>query len=80
MIQLNIVGVGWFCSWSGGDEVIGETEIAGIPIDIAGDKVDGFLGNDLGEGHGDSLGIGGRSEGAGIDDVEVHAFGLALLW
>ena len=53
MLQLNIVGGGWFCGWDGGDEVVREPAIAGIPIDIAGDEVDVFLGNDAGAGHGD---------------------------
>ena len=78
MLQLNIIGVGWFCGWAGGDEVVGEPAIAGIPIDISDDEVDGFLGNDVGAGHGDSFGIGGRIEDAGLDDVGVHAFELAL--
>ena len=80
MLKLNIVGVGWFFGWAGGDEVAGETVIAGIPIDIVGDEVDGFLGNYVGAGHGDSLGIGGRIEDAGINDVWVHIFGLSLCW
>ena len=80
MLQLNIVGVGWFCIWAGGDEVVGEPAIAGIPIDISGDEVDGFLRNDVGAGHGDLLQIGGRSEDAGFDDVGMHACGLALCW
>ena len=48
---------GWAC----GDEVVREPAIAGIPLEIVGDKVDGFLVNDVGAGHGDSLGNGGRS-------------------
>ena len=80
LLQLNIIGVGWFCGWAGGDEVFGETAIADIPIDVAGDEVDGFLGNDVGKGHEDSLGIGGRSKDDGIDDVGVHAFVLKLCW
>ena len=80
VLQLNIIGVGWFCGWAGGDEVVGEPAIDGIPIDIAGDNVDGFLGNDVGAGHWDSLGIGGRSKDAGLDDVGVHEFRLALCW
>ena len=78
MLQLNIVGVGWFCIWAGGDEVVGEPAISGIPIDIAGEEVDGLLGNYVGAGHGDSLGIGGRIKDAELDDVGVHAFVLAL--
>ena len=34
----------------------------------------------MGAGHGDSLGIGGRTEDAGLEDVGVHAFVLALCW
>ena len=69
MIHLKIVDIGWFCGWAGGDEVVREPAISGIPIDIAGDEVDGFLGNDVVAGHGDSLGIGGRSKDAGLDNV-----------
>ena len=54
--------------------------IAGIPIYIVGDEVDGFLGNDVGAGHGDSLAIGGRNEDAGLDDIWVPIFGLSLCW
>ena len=80
MLQLNIVGIGWFCGWAGGDEVVGEPAISGIPIDIDGEEVDGLLGNYVGAVHGDSLVIGGISEDADLNDVGVHAFGLALCW
>ena len=54
--------------------------VAGIPIYIVGDEIHGFLGNDMGGGHGNSLKIGGRSKDSGIDDVWVHVFGLSLCW
>ena len=62
MLYLNIIGVCWFGGWACCDEVIRETALAGIPIYSVGDEVDGFLRNDVGAGHGDSLGIFGRSK------------------
>ena len=55
MLHLNIVGIGWFGGWAYSDEVVREPAILGIPIYIVGYKVDGFLINDVGSGHGDSL-------------------------
>ena len=80
MLYLSIVGVCWFGGWACSDEVIREPEIAGILIYIVGDEVDGFLGNDVGAGHGDSLIICGRCKYAGLDDVWVPIFGLSLCW
>ena len=55
MLYHNIVGVCWFGGWACCDEVVRETALAGISIYSVGDKVDGFLGNNMIVGHGDSL-------------------------
>ena len=65
MLYLIILGICWFGGWSCCDEVVRETSLAGIPINSVGDEVDGFLGNDVGAGHGDSLNILGEANMSG---------------
>ena len=80
MLYLNIVGVVWFGSWACCDEVVREPSLAGIPIYSVGDEVDGFLGNDMGAGHRDSLKIVGISKDFWLNDVWVRIFSLSLCW
>ena len=80
MLYLNIVGVCWFGGWACCDEVVREPALAGIPIYSVGDEVDGFLGNDMGAGHGDSLKTFGRSKDVWLNDVWVRIFSLSLCW
>ena len=69
MLYLNTVGVCWFGCWACGDEVVRDPAISGIPIYIFGDEVDGFLGNYMGAGHGESLKFFGRSKDVWFNDV-----------
>ena len=50
VVLLNIVDICWFGGWDCSDEVVRDPAVAGIPIYIFGDVIDGFLGNDMGAG------------------------------
>ena len=80
MLYLNIVGVCGFGGWACFDEVIREPLLSGIPVYSVGDEVDGFLGNDMGAGHGDSLKKLGRSKDVCLNDVWVCSFSLSMCW
>ena len=78
MLYLNIVCVCWFGGWACCDEVVREPAISGISIYSVGEEVDGFLGNDIGAGHGESLKNFGRSKDVWLNDVWVRIFSLLM--